>query len=122
MGQPTLDIAFTNAKKLIQAMSGALHVRRVIAHNQSVATYTTPWGNETDLVSQDDVDLVEWPGMVLRQHLDSQPIVVDRPLPASTRQGTEHVVLGDYDLEVPLVTADPLYPPGRLWRLTRLSF
>ena len=122
MGQPTLDIAFANAKKLIVAMSGALHVRRVIAHNQSVATYTTPWGNETDLVSQDDVDLAEWPGMVLRQHLDSQPIVVDRPLPASTRAGTEHVVLGDYDLEVPLVTADPLYPPGRLWRLTRISF
>ena len=122
MGQPTLDIAFTAAKRLIAAMSSVLHLRRVIAHNQAVAHYTTPWGNETDLVSQDDVDLVEWPGMVLRQHLDSNPIVVDHPLPASTREGTEHVVLGDYDLEIPLVTADPLYPPGRLWRLTRIAF
>jgi len=122
MGQPTLDIAFTSARKLIEAMSAALHVRRVIGHNQSVATYTTPWGNQTDLVSQDDVDLVEWPGMVLRQHLDSQPLVIDHALPSSTREGSEHVVLGDYDLDVPLVTADPLYPPGRLWRLTRISF
>jgi len=122
MGQPTLDIAFASARKLIDAMAGALHVRRVIAHNQSVATYTTPWGNVSDLVSQDDVDLVEWPGMVLRQSLNSSPIVIDHAVPSSTREGTEHVVLGDYDLEVPLVTADPLYPPGRLWRLLRVAF
>jgi hypothetical protein len=31
-------------------------------------------------------------------------------------------MLGDYNLDVPLITADPLYPPGRLWRLTRVSF
>ena len=122
MGQPTLDAAFTEAKKLIAAMSGALHVRRVIARNQSVATYTTPWGNVSDLVSSADVDLVEWPGMVLRQRLDAKPLVVDHPVPESTPEGSEHVVLGEYELDVPLVTADPLYPPGRLWRLTRISF
>lgn len=122
MGQATLDAAFNASKTLIAAVAPALHVRRVIAQNQSVAKYTTPWGNETDLVSQVDVDLVEWPGMILRQHLDAGSIVVDQPLAAGTKEGTEHVVLGDYNLEVPLVTADPLYPPGRLWRLTRVSF
>ena len=60
--------------------------------------------------------------MVLRQHLDASALVVAQPVPQGTREGTEHVVLGDYDLAVPLVTADALYPPGRLWRLTRLSF
>jgi hypothetical protein len=59
--------------------------------------------------------------MVLRQRLGANAIVVDQPLPASTPEGAEHVVLGAYDLFVPLVTADPMYPPGRLWRLTRLS-
>jgi len=122
MGQPTLDVAFATAKALIAAMSPALHVRRVIARNQSVAHYTTPWGAETDLVSQVDLDLVEWPGLVLRQHLNAGSIVVDHPLPSGVREGTEHVALGDYDLDVPLVTADPIYPPGRLWRLTRVSF
>jgi D-alanyl-D-alanine carboxypeptidase (penicillin-binding protein 5/6) len=122
MGQPALAVAFASAKKLIAAISHVIHVRRVIARNDSVATYTTPWGNESDLVSADDVDLVEWPGMVLRQHLNARSIVIDQPLSSRTREGTEHIVLGDYDLEVPLVTADPLYPPGRLWRLTRISF
>jgi D-alanyl-D-alanine carboxypeptidase (penicillin-binding protein 5/6) len=122
MGLATLDAAFTAAKGLIASAQTALHVRRVIARNQSIATYTTPWGAQSDLVSSVDVDLIEWPGMVLRQHLDARTIVVDQPLAARTKEGTVHLVLGDYSLDVPLVTADPMYPPGRFWRLTRLSF
>jgi D-alanyl-D-alanine carboxypeptidase (penicillin-binding protein 5/6) len=122
MGQATLDAAFAASRTLIAAVAPALHVRRVIAQNQSIALYTTPWGNQAYLVSQVDVDLVEWPGMILRQRLDASTLVVDQPLPAGTKEGTEHVVLGGYDLDVPLVTADPLYPPGRFWRLTRVSF
>src|SRR6267378_4545173 len=121
MGQPTLQAAFATAQNLIAAMSPVLHVRRVIARNQSVASYTTPWGEQSDLVSTVDVDLAEWPGMILRQHLDAKEVVIERPISPSTVEGTEHVVLGDYNFEVPLATADPLYPPGRLWRLTRVS-
>lgn len=121
MGQPSLATAFAAAKRLIAAMSPALHVRRVVAQNQSIASYTTPWGNGTDIVSQSDVDLAEWPGMVLHQDLHTNMLVIDRPLPAMTQEGTLRLVLGDYDLTLPLITADPLYPPGRLWRLTRVS-
>jgi D-alanyl-D-alanine carboxypeptidase (penicillin-binding protein 5/6) len=120
MGQPTLDDTFAVAKQLIGAMQSALHVRKVIVKNQTVATYVTPWGAQTDLVSTVDVELIEWPGMVLRQHLNAHPLVLDQPLPAGTQEGTEHMVLGDYILDIPLVTADPMYPPGRFWRLTRL--
>lgn len=122
MGPPTLDLAFSSARALIVAVSAALHVRRVISRHQSVATYSTPWGAQTDLISADDVDIAEWPGMVLRQRLDANEVVFDKPLPSSTLEGHEHVVLGDYVLDVPLVTADPMYPPGRFWRLTRVSF
>jgi serine-type D-Ala-D-Ala carboxypeptidase (penicillin-binding protein 5/6) len=122
MGQATLDDTFAAAKKLIGAMQAGLHVRQVIARNQTIATYITPWGAQSDLVSSVDVNLVEWPGMVLRQRLETRSIVLDQPLAAGTQEGTEHLVLGDYNLDIPLVTADPLYPPGRFWRLTRLSF
>ena len=120
MGQPTLADAFAAAKQLIGAMQSVLHVRKVIVKNQTIATYVTPWGAQTDLVSTVDVELIEWPGMVLRQRLDAHPLVLDNPLPAGTLEGSEHMVLGDYNLDVPLVTADPMYPPGRFWRLTRL--
>jgi D-alanyl-D-alanine carboxypeptidase (penicillin-binding protein 5/6) len=122
MGQATLDRAFAVAKVLIGAMQPALHVRRVLEKNETVATYVTPWGESTDLVSTVAVDLVEWPGMVLRQRLDAPAIVVDQPLAPGTIEGSVHVVLGGYQLDVPLMTANPLFPPGRFWRLTRLTF
>jgi len=120
MGQPTLDDTFAAAKKLIGVMQSAMHVRKVLVKNQTVATYITPWGAQTDLVSTVDVELIEWPGMVMRQRLDAHALVLDNPLPAGTPEGSEHMVLGDYNLDIPLVTADPMYPPGRFWRLTRL--
>jgi serine-type D-Ala-D-Ala carboxypeptidase (penicillin-binding protein 5/6) len=121
MGQPTLLIAFSSAHTLIDAMSAVLHVRRVVARNQAVATFQTPWGDATDVIAQVDLDLTEWPGLIVRQRLDVNPIVFDHPVPRSTVVGSEHVVLGDYVEDVPLLTADPMYPPGRVWRLTRLS-
>jgi D-alanyl-D-alanine carboxypeptidase (penicillin-binding protein 5/6) len=122
MGLPTLARAFAAAKSLIASMQANLHVRRVIAKNQAVATYVTPWGGQSDLLSTVDVDLVEWPGMIVRQRLDARALVVDKPIGPGTREGNEHVVLGDYTLDVELVTASPLYPPGRAWRLTRVNF
>jgi len=122
MGLPTLARAFAAAKSLIASMQANLHVRRIIAKKQAVATYATPWGGQSDLLSTVDVDLVEWPGMIVRQRLDAPALVVDKPIAPGTREGTEHVVLGDYTLDVELVTASPMYPPGRAWRLTRVNF
>jgi hypothetical protein len=103
-------------------MVASLHVRRVIARNQAVASYEAPWGGQADLLSAVDVDLVEWPGMILRQRLDARALQVNKPVNTGTAAGSEHVVLGDYSLDVPLVTGSALYPPGRLWRLTRVNF
>jgi serine-type D-Ala-D-Ala carboxypeptidase (penicillin-binding protein 5/6) len=122
MGQPTLDVAFATSKALIASLQSTLHIRPVITRNQTIATYVTAWGNQSDLISPVDVNVLSWPGMVLRQRLDVLPIVVDRPIPAGTKRGNVHIVLGDYNLDVALVTTDPLYPPGRLWRLTRVTF
>ena len=122
MGQATLDAAFASGKQLIKAMAVALHVRRVLERNETVGTFSTAWGEQSDIVSLFDVDLVEWPGMVLRQQMHVDPLTIDQPLPSGTRTGAMHLVLGDYDLQVALATSDPLYPPGRLWRLTRVAF
>ena len=120
MGLPTLALAFAAAKSLITSMLSNLHVRRIIARNQAIATYAAPWGGQADLLSTADVDLVEWPGMILRQRLDAPAIVIDQPVAPGTREGSEHIVLGDYTLDVNLVTGSSLYPPGRAWRITRI--
>ena len=122
MGQPTLAIAFQSALSLVGVMAATLHVRRVISRNQSIATYVAPWGDVTDLVATFDLDLTEWPGMIVRQRLDANTLVLDHALPSLSQEGAEHVVLGDYVEDIPLVTEYPMYPPGRLWRLTRITF
>jgi D-alanyl-D-alanine carboxypeptidase (penicillin-binding protein 5/6) len=121
MGQPTLDAAFKAAAALIGAMQDALSVRKAIAQNDVVGTYKTEWGSHSDLVATQDVILVEWPGMILRQRLDVQTPTVDGPVPSGTPAGRLHVMLGDQQVDTPLVTAGALDPPGIVWRLLRIN-
>jgi D-alanyl-D-alanine carboxypeptidase (penicillin-binding protein 5/6) len=121
MGQPTLDAAFKAAEALIAAMQAALTVRKVIGQNDVVGTYKTDWGSHSDLVATQEVNLVEWPGMVLRRRLDVQTPAIDGPLASGTAAGKLHLVLGDQQADVPLVTAGSLDPPGIMWRLLRIN-
>ncbi|OLC66311.1 MAG: hypothetical protein AUH69_07460 [Actinobacteria bacterium 13_1_40CM_4_65_12] len=120
MGQPTLDRAFAAAKALIAAMQPQLRVARVLSKYVAVGSYEPPWGGHSDLLSTANVDLVEWPGMIMRQSLRAPALAIEKPVPPGTSEGALHIVLGDYSLDVPLTTSDPLYPPGRFWRLTRI--
>lgn len=120
MGLPTLAAAFDAARALVRAMTPALTVKEILARNQGVATYQTSWGQQTDLLSTVDVFVVEWPEMVMRNRLDAPALQVSKPVNPGADAGRLHVVLGDYNLDVPLVTAGGLYPPSRLWRVTRL--
>ncbi len=101
-------------------MRPALVVKQELARNQAVGSYDTAWGTHSDVLSTADVFLVEWPGMVLREQLEAPVLSIDNPVKPGTGSGSLHVVLGNYDLDVPLVTASALYPPGKVWRLTRL--
>jgi hypothetical protein len=102
-------------------MKAALSVRKVIAQNDVVGAYKTEWGSHSDLVATQDVILVEWPGMVLRQRLDVRTPTVDSPLASGTSAGKLHLVLGDQQVDVPLVTAGALNPPGIVWRMLRIN-
>jgi serine-type D-Ala-D-Ala carboxypeptidase (penicillin-binding protein 5/6) len=121
MGQPTLDAAFNEAKALIGALQGALSVRQVIARNDVVGAYGTAWGSHSDLLATEAVTLLEWPGMIVRQRLDTQALDIERTVPGGTSAGKLHIALGDQQVDVPLVTAGPIHPPGTVWRLLRIN-
>lgn len=121
MGLGTLDDAFNASKALLAAVPAGLKVERVVAKNQAIGRYTTPWGASSDLLATQDVDLVEWPGMVIRQRLDAPALTLKKPLAAGFSAGSLRILLGDYAVEVPAVTASPLYQPSNAWRLTRLK-
>ena len=120
MGQDSLDAAFTAAKALIAVMRPALKIGRAVDKNQAVGGYQMPWPDQTDLLASYNVDLVEWPGMVLRQTLQAPAITVNQPVDPGTAEGALHITLGDYQLDIPLTTANSIYPPGKFWRLIRI--
>jgi D-alanyl-D-alanine carboxypeptidase (penicillin-binding protein 5/6) len=122
MGQPTLDTAFNAAEALIVTMENALKVRPIVSRNDAVGVYETAWGSRSELVATQDLTLVEWPGMTLREKLAAQTLAVDRPVAAGLPAGTLHVTLGDQQADVALVTAASLDPPGVTWRLWRINF
>jgi serine-type D-Ala-D-Ala carboxypeptidase (penicillin-binding protein 5/6) len=120
MGQPTLAAAFSAARALVRALQPALVVKQILARNQAVGAYDTPWGDHSEVLSTYDVSLVEWPGMVLRQQLSPRSLSIDNPIGPGASAGTLHITLGDYVLDIPLTTASGLYPAGKIWRVTRL--
>jgi len=120
MGLPTLDGAFAAAKALIYAMQPQLRIVRALSKYVAVGSYELPWGGRSDLLSTTNVDLVEWPGMILRQSVRAPALTIKDPIPRGTKAGVLNIVLGDYNLDVPLTTSDAIYPPGRFWRLTRI--
>jgi serine-type D-Ala-D-Ala carboxypeptidase (penicillin-binding protein 5/6) len=120
MGVATLDDAFAAAKSLIAAVESSLVVKRILSKYQAVGSYELPWGGRSDLLSTANVDLIEWPGMILRQSVHAPALNIKDPIPAGTTEGALHIVLGDYNFDVSLTTSDAIYPPGRLWRLTRI--
>jgi hypothetical protein len=101
-------------------MQPQLHIVRALSKYVSVGSYELPWGGRSDLLSTTNVDLVEWPGMILRQSVRSPALTIKTAVPAGTSAGVLNMVLGDYNLDVPLTTSDPIFPPGRFWRLTRI--
>lgn len=120
LGQPTLDAAFKGAETLIAAMKASLHVRQVVVPGSVVGAYTTGWGGRAEIVATGGVTLIEWPGMAVRQRLDSPRLTVDTMVPAGTPAGRLEIALGGQEARVPVVTAGDLVPPGLLWRLWRI--
>jgi hypothetical protein len=59
--------------------------------------------------------------MIVRQRLDTQALDIERTVPGGTSAGKLHIALGDQQVDVPLVTAGPIHPPGTVWRLLRIN-
>ena len=117
MGLNTLDEAFAASKALIKAVRPGLALRHVIARVQTVARYQTAWGSRADIAARDGLDIITWPGIVVRTHFEARP--VNPPLAAGSRVGTFSVKAGDQVLQTDLVTAAALTRPPTRYKLTR---
>jgi D-alanyl-D-alanine carboxypeptidase (penicillin-binding protein 5/6) len=119
-GLSTLDGAFNAAKTLLRAARTSLQTLHVVSKNQSVGRYDLPWGGGSDVVATRDLDVLVWAGTVVRTALRAD--AASPPVSPRTTVGSLHVTAGDAVFDLPVANADRLDPPGRLARLTRVTW
>jgi D-alanyl-D-alanine carboxypeptidase (penicillin-binding protein 5/6) len=119
-GLSTLDGAFDAARTLLRAARTSLQVLHVVSKNQSVGRYDLPWGGGSDVIATQDLDVLVWAGTVVRMALRAD--AVSPPVSPRTAAGSLRVTAGDAVFDLPVTNADQLYAPGRLARLTRVSW
>jgi serine-type D-Ala-D-Ala carboxypeptidase (penicillin-binding protein 5/6) len=119
-GLSTLDRAFDAAKALLQAARTSLQMLHVASKDETVGRYALPWGGGSDVVAAEDLDILVLPGTVVRKALRARG--VSPPVSPRTAVGSLRVTAGEAVFDLPVVSADQLYGPGRLARLTRLTW
>jgi D-alanyl-D-alanine carboxypeptidase (penicillin-binding protein 5/6) len=119
-GLPTLDDVFSAAKTLLGAARTGLEMIHVVSKNQTVGRYDLPWGGGSDVVATQDLNVLVWAGTVVRMALEAEPVAP--PVSPQTGVGSLQVTAGDAVFDVPVANADQLLAPGRLARLTRVTW
>lgn len=110
--------AFAATQTAIDSLDGGLEYRLVLSDRQPMATVTTDWGDEVDLVVTEDVNLLTWPGMNLETTIEVDDISPGKA--AGEQVGWVNLKLGEQARRLPLVLATDLKGPGIFWRLSRL--
>jgi serine-type D-Ala-D-Ala carboxypeptidase (penicillin-binding protein 5/6) len=119
-GLSTLDGAFDAAKTLLRGARASLQTLHVASKDETVGRYALPWGGGSDVVAAEDLDILVLPGTVVRRALRAEPVAP--PVSPRTAVGSLRVTAGDAVFDLPVVNADQLYEPGRLARLTRVTW
>lgn len=109
--------AFDATLDALASLDGRLESRGVLVSGQPMATVTTDWGDEADLVLAEDVEMLSWPGMTLETSLEIEDIAPSKQ--AGEQVGWVNVTLGEQIRRLPLVLADDLDGAGIFWRLIR---
>jgi D-alanyl-D-alanine carboxypeptidase (penicillin-binding protein 5/6) len=118
LDQPTLDSAFAASVKLLESATPGLGSERAVAAADAVAEYRAPWGSRTGLRADQDVMVVTWPGLILHRLVAAPG--AHAPLTTGAKSGRLLVWVGTGPPQIVSLSTDgPLFPPGRVWRLTR---
>lgn len=120
MGLDTLDEAFAASKALIVAVRPNLRLKHILTANQTVGHYLTPWGSRTDIVAKTGLDVVSWPGILVRTHFEANPL--NPPVAPGQPVGTFSVRSGDQALTTTLLTDTALTRPPTRYKLFRTDF
>jgi D-alanyl-D-alanine carboxypeptidase (penicillin-binding protein 5/6) len=115
-GFESRQAAFTATQTALNSLDAGLEYRLVISNRQPMATVTTDWGDDVDLVVTEDVELLTWPGVTLQTTVEVEDVSPGQA--AGEQVGWVNLILGEQARRLPLVLADDLDGPSIFWRLT----
>ena len=119
-GLPTIEAALQAGRALVDAMKASLVVRHLVSAGQPVGSYRTPWGESAGVAAVEDLDVLAWPGSPVRARLAAWPL--RPPVSPRTTVGSLEVTVGLQTYDLPVAVTGQLYGPGRLARLTRVTW
>jgi D-alanyl-D-alanine carboxypeptidase (penicillin-binding protein 5/6) len=116
-GFESRQAAFNATQTALASIDNGLEYRLVLSNRQPVATVSTDWGDDVNLVLNEDVELLTWPGVTMETSVEVEDISPGKS--AGEQVGWVNVILGEQARRLPLVLAEDLDGPGLFWRLTR---
>jgi D-alanyl-D-alanine carboxypeptidase (penicillin-binding protein 5/6) len=117
LGQVSRPAAFSATRAALASLDGGLEFKRVLTTGQPIASVDTPWGDSVDLIVNEDVQLLVWPGFNMTTAVELDKF--SAPKHAGDQVGWVNVVVGEQARRLPLVLAQDLDGAGIVWRLTR---
>jgi serine-type D-Ala-D-Ala carboxypeptidase (penicillin-binding protein 5/6) len=117
MGQEDRPTAFRATRAILSSLSNGLQVTRVVPAGQPIGSVTTAWGEHVELVVDEDVLMLNWPGMTLESVIELEDISPSKS--RGDQVGWLNVRVGEQERRVALRIADDLDGAGLMWRLLR---
>ncbi len=100
---------------LLDSIKAGFHSVPVVARDDELGSYTTPWGDEATVVAGEGASLFTWSDMPITSSVELAPVTAAND---GDEVGTVTFTAGEQTVTVPLLLAGETTEPDGWWRLT----
>jgi D-alanyl-D-alanine carboxypeptidase (penicillin-binding protein 5/6) len=115
-GAPDLDRAMRDVLPLINSSPSQFQKVHVVRQDQVVGMATTPWGQNSEIISRSEVDAYPWIGTTISPTISTPP--KRAPIKPGEQIGTLSVRFNKDTYASDLTVTEPIGKPNLWWRLT----
>jgi D-alanyl-D-alanine carboxypeptidase (penicillin-binding protein 5/6) len=115
LGSYSRDSINLDVRALLASIREGFHTVTLGVDGQHVGTYSTPWGENADIVLGDDASVLTWSDAAITSTFTTTPLTTGSD---GDVVGSITWTVGSDEITAPLVLAGTIDPPDAWWRLT----
>lgn len=115
MGANTVPEAMLSAKQLTIQAQDEIMYRNILPRGSVVTSYQTPWGENIDVITSQDINILTWSGAKIEPKLKIKTLSVNEG--KGTEVGVLYTVTGDQKQKTSVQLSKDLNAPPIGWRL-----